>query len=1163
MVTSEEVGADECDPSQSGDIGERDDSSCDMGGDIEIFPTYAIIREELPEPAVRIDAFDDTDMFSSDKHMDVPLPQTLDEIVSDDLSPQEIKSSTTPSSIIMDHQRQMLASLHKPRIPNGKRCPKAMLVLNKFGVHMQFSDADGDLFLQCVHDILVLRGDQERTIFKRWKNLKKQCLGDFKLLVPITEKLIAIPAPFPTYEDSTQKKLLNATRCYFVSILIRLGDALLRVKNANFHTKFLSDKGIGTRQISSYPSGNTFKKYCAFVTKTYGDPFFPLMVGLYLDEGAISTTRSATPFVVFIMNVTGTCFVPIHLGFCPGKLAYSERELGEIITANGLTYTQGGLRYAYALAKRKTLDAYICAVVQPILDLQAGGCIVQVGHGADRQKHHVVPFVSHFCGDNAALQALAGVSSLSLKSNCRICTQTMTCDFTHKPCASRDPVFMTQLTSKLEVMESSRVLKKAKGSSHSGVEFPTRSLSADEEKLRAYGKLNGVMPGCMRVSSLYRNVPDRINNFYRALCVDLLHTLRKGLNEYCVSWILQIVIAISGSKLSSCFGPYKKCAATLNKFMSVFPKKHTLFPFKWVQFQKGVTCFMKSEAIKKKKAGAGVGMMTGGFPAWHFCPMLLQMLFCFCSANVDGVDTILPNIACIFTDHGVTYNPHAIIIGALASVLEVNFMCAAKALTTEDLKTFQQLIANANIKVVQLFDMKQALLRMLGILKTEKTCTGMEVPRNLKQHALTHLPNQFLLFGVHSRGWDTEIGEKHISTVKCIFKKTSMVPATTELEMTKVICQNEFSEDLLAVQLHSVDEWKRGRVVEHIDREDEVGHDEEILCFVRAPTKGATELLHGAFSPFLVHVVPNGHCPFIHPLLPLIDLHTQIVRLFRSTQEEWVRLKKTSEPFLSLWYHSFHKTSMFRKKPTVSLLHLCGAIKCKGQVDTDIDEFLIRACTACSRNRHNSAVSMSEHTFSFLEVKYKAEEGGKESTCFVKVLAIIVCTTVEGSVPTTKTATFLVVARLQPCVKVSNFPYSKFEFEIGGMGQLSLDTLPLDCIYRPAMMIPSNINELAIENNTNYKKRSWFCVPFRQCVKTVNIPYCEYSAKNTDGSNLFSTAEELESIMAQRQSMGDATIESTEIAAASAVDHYDVDFNWEGGEEDCEHDNGDQDWVEL
>ena len=45
-----------------------------------------------------------------------------------------------------------------------------------------------------------------------------------------------------------------------------------------------------------------------------GDPFFPVMLGFYFDEGAMSTTRSAIiPFIMFILNVTGTCFVPIHL----------------------------------------------------------------------------------------------------------------------------------------------------------------------------------------------------------------------------------------------------------------------------------------------------------------------------------------------------------------------------------------------------------------------------------------------------------------------------------------------------------------------------------------------------------------------------------------------------------------------------------------------------------------------------------------------------------------------------------------------------------------------------------------------------------------------------------------------------------------------------------
>jgi len=64
------------------------------------------------------------------------------------------------------------------------------------------------------------------------------------------------------------------------------------------------------------------------------------MLGFYFDEGAMSTTRSAIiPFIMFILNVTGTCFVPIHL----------------------------------------------------------------------------VPFVNHFSGDNAALKSFASVSSLLLK----------------------------------------------------------------------------------------------------------------------------------------------------------------------------------------------------------------------------------------------------------------------------------------------------------------------------------------------------------------------------------------------------------------------------------------------------------------------------------------------------------------------------------------------------------------------------------------------------------------------------------------------------------------------------------------------------------------------------------------------------------------------------
>ena len=113
------------------------------------------------------------------------------------------------------------------------------------------------------------------------------------------------------------------------------------------------------------------------------------------------------------------------------------------------------------------------------------------------------------------------------------------------------------------------------------------------------------------------------------------------------------------------------------------------------------------------------------------------------------------------------------------------------------------------------------------------------------------------------------------------------------------------------------------------------------------------------------------------------------------------------------------------------------------------------------------------------------------------------------------------------------------------------------------MMIPSNMEELGIENNANYNKRSWFCVPFHRCVKTVNIPYSQYNAKNTDGSNLFSTPEEMQLIMAKMQSTEDAKIDSGITAAAPVVDQYELDFNWEGEEGgDEEHDKEDFDWSQ-
>ena len=1045
--------------------------------------------------------------------------------VHDEVESLSIQRPVRPAeSIIEDYQKKKMICLTRPRTPQKGYNSEIMLLMNQFGTHMQLSEEDGDLFLACVNDILVVLGhNKKRIVYKTWEALKKQCNGELKDIAPIKEMLIELPKLFPTHEDGTNTKLLNKTRCFHMCILTRIGDELLRVKNENFHTSEIIDNKHedGVRHFSSFVTGLRFEKYCKYVRRIFGEGVSPLMVAFYFDETAMSTTRSACPLFMHIMNVTGTCYRPVLLGFCPVRLAYNEKQLRDIIAANDFVTSTKGLRYAYTLAKRKALDMYIFNVIEPILQYQDCGLTVRVGYGHDQTTQRMVPFVSHFLGDSAALHGIANVSPLVMKSPCRCCTQSDCCNFLASPSPARNSQKMGEVTTALEKLLSPRALRARS--------VPLCRLTEKEKELIRFAKSLGVIPGGMMLPSLHRHVPKYLNNYYVSLCVDLLHTLLKGLLESVVAWILQILIAISKSKLAP-FKEYNDCCRRLDKLLSQFPQKHALHPVRLWHFGKGATCFMKSEALKAGKQGGGTGMFTGGFPAWHFPALALQILLCFGCCG-DG-KTLVPNFSCVRTDHGAHYNPHAMIIGTLTSILEVHFMCAAKALKQSDLDTMVLLTKNANVKTMQLFDFKQNTLRMCKVLLTLKKYAKrgkLEFSRNIKQHLLTHLPAQILEMGADSRATDTEVGEHVLQdSVKVAFRKSNKDLTTTELQMLKHGIEKEFSLDLLKHQLP--DKYCTSFASEQASSPASECEQKVQMFFERVPNMGCSELESESYQHgiALKLTLPSEGAlsTFIHPLLELKELQRMLANFVKDNQSAWRKEGGKGSCFMHSWFHSFHKSSI-ADRDTVSTLFLTGGLRCEGHVDEGIAPFYIRATTACARSKHDKVLGKQrEHAFSFLEVRYD----GFDETCFVKVLAIVVCTSTSVSVVDGKqlklSETYLCVARLEKCQNVSKFPFPKYKWEMTQRGgyRLSLDILPLDCISKPAFMIPADLTRCGIENLTQivgsnyFATCSWICIPFARCIKTVNEPYVQRCEVDSEGKNIFCNSSEMAAVLEHYES---------------------------------------------
>lgn len=286
------------------------------------------------------------------------------------------KQNPQPSLEVFNHQMSMQAELLRPRVLRKGRSDLVMLLLYEFGVHMELSNKNGDRFLKTVSSVLKLCGVSEKLIFKCWEKLKKACDGELKQLSPVVRFEIPLGPLFHDYEDKAKTKLTNRTKCFFLNILWRIGDALLQIKPSEFHTKPILD---GT--FSTYPSGNLFKKYCLFVFRCFGSDGVALMVAFYFDEAECSKTRSACPLYMFIMNATGESFVPILLGYCPVRLAYSSDVLGGLCSMKFKGITKKHISYACGLAKRKAMDAFLWETIKPILDFRECGLKVQVGTG--------------------------------------------------------------------------------------------------------------------------------------------------------------------------------------------------------------------------------------------------------------------------------------------------------------------------------------------------------------------------------------------------------------------------------------------------------------------------------------------------------------------------------------------------------------------------------------------------------------------------------------------------------------------------------------------------------------------------------------------------------------------------------------------------------------
>jgi hypothetical protein len=253
---------------------------------------------------------------------------------------------------------------------------------------------------------------------KQYRSIKELCTRRKDIFKVHTS---SIPLP-PTYFGTIDRQgspLPSSPVCY-LDIEQQLSSSLLQMSPDTFITNSTTSRedelfqGVETGYVY-----NNLQR--AVQDKFKNDNYFPLMIGITLDETTLNSGRSKStcPLLFYIMNQHVDDFKMSLLGYCPTKLPYSDLHLKNILRRRGFK-TDVSMKTILKITKRQLQNDYIYKAIYPILQYQQQGFVVQIGQQNNSVTKIAVPFVVIISGDNLQLYKLSGTSSCTRRpANCR------------------------------------------------------------------------------------------------------------------------------------------------------------------------------------------------------------------------------------------------------------------------------------------------------------------------------------------------------------------------------------------------------------------------------------------------------------------------------------------------------------------------------------------------------------------------------------------------------------------------------------------------------------------------------------------------------------------------------------------------------------------------
>ena len=727
-------------------------------------------------------------------------------------------------------------------------------------------------------------------------------------------------------------------------------------------------------------------------------------------------------------------------------------------------------------------------------------------------------YIGNFNGDSKALHDIACCKI----SCCRLCITTCINAFgssTHDT-PVRDVRFMHMLTSALGSLTLDDFNKYC-GTFKEMTKEEKTAYSARKKALKVLGTKHGVKPGTNNlILLLFKRLQEAdIWCFYRALSIDYIHTLWKGLLEYVISWTLQFVHNISEHSVIL-FGDtrYSNAMALLDQRISEWTGCHeSLQPVRQVK-RKAVSDLLKFDGKTKSAMRKATGIMSGSIPAWELPGILLQLLFCI---GTDG--NIVPNFNVNYgtAEVPVQLNANVLITASNAGALEVAYFCESDRLTETQLKTFQTCVDNAHGAALDLFALKRKVSERVAYCNYLKRAGSRKMSRErekknragaeeededeedeifnsvssdlkvIKLHLLGHIPEQIRQLGAHSRVFNSSIGEKsHQENVPGAFSRSSKNLETTLPEMCASILTREMGRRIVKLQ---------GAVAP-------ASVDVDQVVFRKMPTLGSIYLRLNE-SKLSRSDGKNIKIKHLHPLLKLNEL-LDVVKQNFVEEKRRERFDKCDEFFLD-WYRKFVGSI-----DGAVTMRLVGGVKCLGNVGAGLKPCTFRA-NALFKGRGNPETSS---VFSSAQINY---ESGEE---FAKILAIVVlgsgivdeeCDEEEEEVEEIQQdQIYFVVASFERVTsRASKMSFEEYRLKANRSrtGGLHLDMVSVATIRPCFMQVTNREHECQEPNDHTFGGMIWSCIPLSRCVKADNCPYDTFVGSIP--SSVFKLSEQIDEAM--------------------------------------------------